>query len=263
MMRFLVVTVFLIFLGLGQGVFAGVVMLSKHTSNGKVTENSVYLSERMMRVEMDQGVYIFRGDQQLFWILDHGTKSYREMNEAEMNRLNDQITESMKQVEEQLKNLPPEQRAMMEKMLKGQMKGMGVVPNEEVKKPVYEKVGSGEHVQEWVCDKYEQKQDGVREADIWTVPYAEVKLGAEDFQVFQDMAAFLKKLPMGQQSGQLPFEGMGDDSGSGFSGVPVKQVFYANGAVESQWELEKVEKRELEASLFELPADYVKKGLGE
>src|SRR5688500_8153132 len=52
----------------------------------------------------------------MFYVLDDKQKTYSEIDKATMQQAADQAGAAMKQMQEQLKNMPPEQRAQMEKM---------------------------------------------------------------------------------------------------------------------------------------------------
>ena len=56
--------------------------------------------------------------------MDHKDKSYIVMDEAMLDEVSAQMSEAMKEMEAQLASMPPEQRAMVEQMMKGQMQGM-------------------------------------------------------------------------------------------------------------------------------------------
>src|SRR5678815_2102108 len=53
----------------------------------------------------------------MLYVLDDNRKSYSEIDKATMKKTMDQAGARMKQLQERLKNMPPEQRAQMEKMM--------------------------------------------------------------------------------------------------------------------------------------------------
>jgi hypothetical protein len=68
---------------------------------------------------------IFQGDEMV--IVNHGEKTYLRITEKSVSELAKQMekaTAAMKQMQEQLANMPLQQRQMMEKMFKGKMPGM-------------------------------------------------------------------------------------------------------------------------------------------
>src|SRR3990170_3608288 len=113
---------------------------------------TVYLGKDRMRTETkgsgrDQ-VFIYRGDRKLFWMLDNKEGTYTEMTREDVKKLKGRMDEAMKTYEEQMKNVPPEQRKMMEAMMKSRMP-------QQPPRTVYKKVASGVKVNRWVCDRYD------------------------------------------------------------------------------------------------------------
>ena len=96
-----------------------------------------------------------------------------------------------------MKNMPPEQRAMMEKMMKGKMpQAAAAAP-----KTVYTAKGSGS-VNGFSCTKYEGDQSGVKEAEVCAAVPAQIKLTPADLQIFEkDERVFQRSSEL---AGQLP-----------------------------------------------------------
>ena len=108
----------------------------------------------------------------------------------------------MAQLQEQMKNMPPEQRAQMEAMMKGRrrraMAGMAAPV-----KTQYRKVGTGT-VGKWTCDKYEGFTGEKKVSEVCTVDPKVLGFTAADFAVSKQMAAFFKKIvPRCRQSRQM------------------------------------------------------------
>jgi len=96
-----------------------------------------------------------------------------------------EVDEAMKTYEEQMKNVPPEQRKMMESMMKGRMP-------QQPPKTVYRKVASGVKVNRWVCDRYDGYLGKEKKEEVWAADPAQFDLRPEDFQVFDDMRDFME-----------------------------------------------------------------------
>ena len=65
---------------------------------------------------------IFKDD--VIYNVNPQDKTYIELDRASMKRMADQINPALKQMQEQLAKMPPEQRAQMEKMMGGRMAGL-------------------------------------------------------------------------------------------------------------------------------------------
>lgn len=63
---------------------------------------------------------IYQGDRREM-VVDHDRKSYIVVNEQALQKVGDQLNQASRQIQEQLKNLPENQRAMVEKMMKGRL----------------------------------------------------------------------------------------------------------------------------------------------
>ena len=57
------------------------------------------------------------------YMIDDKRKQYREMDKESMKKMAGQASDVMAQMQERMKNMTPEQRAMMEKMMGGKMPG--------------------------------------------------------------------------------------------------------------------------------------------
>ena len=69
-------------------------------------------------------VFVFDGTAQVMRMINYDKKTYTEMTKADVDRMGAQMAGAMAQMQEQMKNLPPAQRAQMEAMMKG--RGMAV-----------------------------------------------------------------------------------------------------------------------------------------
>ncbi len=275
MKSLLVLSVFLcLTLSAPASLNAGVVMVNSHESfqhAEQATTTKVFVDSDRVRIEtegeMGRSVMIFRGDKQTMWIIAPDKKSYQELTKEQVDRFGEQVGDRMaemrKQMEEQLKNMPPERRAMVEKMMKSRMGGMPAA-TAPTSKTGYSLVASGQQVNQWTCDKYEGVRDGEKRRDIWTVPPGEVGFEASDFEVMKQMAEFIKGLSQfggGQAEQQTPFRvGAGGD-GPDFSGVPVRQIGYRDGRPSSRSEIKEFRREDFDAAIFEVPGGYKKQSM--
>ena len=117
-------------------------------------------------------------------------KTYTEMTKADLDRVSGQMAGAMAQMQEQMKNMPPEARKRMEATMQGRGMpgGAGVAARTEYKKVGTDKVGK------WTCDKYEGTRDGEKVAELCTVAPATLGFTPADFEVTRQMADFFSKL---------------------------------------------------------------------
>jgi len=232
---------------------AGVLMVQETTTGigKKPIVSRISLGDAAVRMEMegaDSGTVIYRADKQLFWMIDAPRKSYMEMTKQDVEKMAGQMDTQMAQMQEQLKSLPAEQRAMVEKMMKE--KGAAGAAAPAVATRQYVKKASGEKVGAWKADRFEWSS-GARKETIWASPAAGLGIGAADMAVLKDMSKFFEKMARGRARG-LSF----DREDSGVKGVPVK-VLILEGKDVSTSVLKELKKTTFPAGTFEIPAGYI------
>jgi hypothetical protein len=251
---------FSFFLLFGSAASAALVVESSDQEGEKAPIPSRMIMDTAgLRAESSDGTFIFRPDQQVLWILNSAGKEYRQITESDLGEMNSQMNDAMKKMEKQLAQMPPDQRLMVEEILKKQIPGG--MPGTDRKKPksTFEKVAEGEKIGEWICDKYVEKEEGVKVGEVWTVPAVTFLSFAKYFKMLVKLGSFFNKLPMAQEKVfDFPMLKASDgDEESGLSGIPVKDVrFQTDGTVSSRWELKSIKEEPVDALLFELPKDY-------
>lgn len=230
---------------------AGLVMVYEQESFGRPgTETAtMYLGKDRMRTETKGGggdhVFIFRGDRELFWMVDTKKRSYVEISREDLKKLKAMMDKAMKKYEEQMKNLPPEQRQMVESMMKDK------IP-QKPPQTRYKKVDSGIPVGRWTCDLYDGYQGQEKIEEVWTAEAGQFDLHPEELQVFDEVRGFMEEF----SKQPLPFFRIGKEQegkGSDFSGVPVRMISYSEGKKQERMELLDVQRKDVDPSLFELP----------
>jgi hypothetical protein len=229
----------------------GILIVQKTTSGGNTTTSQVQIEKNRMRAETGgvagrKQVVVFDGTAQVMRIIDDGAKSYSEMTKADVDSFGAQMSGAMAQMQQQMANLPPEQRAQVEAMMKG--RGMGAAPA----KTEYTKIGT-DTVGKWTCDKYEARRSGSRTSEICTVDPKVLGFTAADFEITRQLAEFFGKL-VPQQADQM-FR-LGTTTDQGFSGFPVRIV--SPGTPPTITELSEVSRQTFPDALFAPPAGYKK-----
>ncbi|MEE8348233.1 MAG: DUF4412 domain-containing protein [Acidobacteriota bacterium] len=248
---------------LGQPL-AGVVveMVSRDLrSNQESPPDKTYLQNDRLRIEphINDGspatAMIFR-DNTLF-ILTQKDRTYIKMNEQTMGQLGAQINSAMKQMQEQLANLPPEQRAMMEQMMKGQMPD-GLATGRANSIPSLRIVPAGtERVEPYSCDKYEVYQGQEKTQEICVVPVQQVAALGEVMDTFRIMARFTRKMVESTGLGSLasmtrnPFQILDE-----IDGFPVLTRYFQKGQPTHEVRFKAITQQDLSDDLFSVPTGY-------
>lgn len=194
---------------------------------------------------------IFKDD--AFYVLDHAQKSYILMDEAMLDSMSSQINEAMQEMQAQLAAMPPEQRAMVEQMLNDEMPGLA---GGQISGPVLEvkPAGTGRW-ESYDCRKYDMFEDGEKIQEICAADYKVVDGTGAIRDSYRSMAKALDRLfealPFGGQGIQSPLQ-----MESEMNGFPVQAIEFENGVAVRETTLDSTGKQSIDASMFEVPADY-------
>jgi hypothetical protein len=96
-------------------------------------------------------------------------------------------------------------------------------------------------------------------AEICTVDPSVFNLTAGDFEAARQLGEFMKALAP-QAAEQTAMFGPGDNQG--FSGIPVRFIFYTNGNATATTILKELRHEAIPASTFEVPAGFTKETMG-
>lgn len=236
----------------------GVLLVQKVTINGGAPQtHQIQIEAHRMRVETAGSagasqVFVFDGTREVMLMIDDAKKTYSEITKADVDALSGQMAGAMSQMQEMIKNMPPEQRAKMEAAMKG--RGLpGAAPATAASKVQYKKTGT-DTVGKWTCDKYEGYTDGKKTQDLCTVDPKALGFNVTDFAVTKDLQAFFQKLMPANASEVFHIGTMEEQ---GFSGVPVRSTMTtASGSVTS--EITDVHHQAFTDATFQAPAGYQK-----
>jgi hypothetical protein len=208
----------------------------------------------MLRVNASAGSsMILKGSNMI--MLDDKNKQYREMSTEDMKKMAEQGAAAMARMREQLKNMKPEQRAEMERVMgKSIPGGLGAMDG---KTDVYEakNLGKSETVEGRQCQLWTMMRNGQPFSELCVVPYSSLP-GSEDFgKAFKGMAeafgGLAKSMPGADQTAKA-YETV--------NGYPVRTRSYdGDGKFRSTENiLTKWVTEAIPAAAFEVPAGYKK-----
>ncbi len=213
--------------------------------------------DNLMRMEIaregDDGpnIIIFRGDKSLLWVVDEKEKSYFQMDRATVERMSDRISGALKQYESQLAQLPPEQRAQLEKMLKGRLPRPA--PKEKVE---IRKTGETATLEGYPCVRHDIYRGSTKDSEIWATDLANVQ-GAHNFSaLLRSIGEFwepiMDSFPGGSNPGELDFAALG-----GLQGFPiVVKNFDSEGRVSNEVHMTEITVKDMPDSIFEVDPSY-------
>src|SRR5262249_22808502 len=196
----------------------------KAISGASTSTSQIQIDANHMRTEMagrggGQNSMVFDGAKQAMYIIDDSKKTYSEITKDDLDKLAEQMRQAQQQMQSAMANVPPEQRAQIEAMMRGRGgRGMPGAPTPAAK-PTYKKTGT-DKVGKWTCDKYEGYQGDRKTSEVCTVAPASLGFSESDFAVSKDFAKFFSSL-----SGMMPQRqeifSLGTLEDRGFVGVPI------------------------------------------
>jgi hypothetical protein len=182
-----------------------------------------------------------------------------EMNKKTIDAMSIQMKKAMRQMEQALANMPPEQRKMMEKMMQG--RGAPQAQQKKVK-TVVQNTGKKDKINGYKCVWHEVLRGGQKIREMCVSSLKDMGVKKEIFNVFKDMAKFFSSLTEGIKSssfGQMdnnPFEDFDK-----LNGFPVASKGYRGNLLVHETTIKSIEPRSLDRSTFQPPAGYVKKSI--
>ena len=213
----------------------------------------------------EAGGMIYRGDSGEMIALDHADESYYVLDEEAMQRMGAQLSGAMKQMQEALEAMPPEQRAMAEKMMKQHMPQEMTPPKQPPAR--LHATGREGSVNGFACDYYELRRNERLARELCVTPWDEIPGGRDVAESLLGMAGFFERMAS-TISKETGIAVMGDQQEifghlEELDGYPVlTREFDESGDVTSESVLESVATEDLDPSLFEPPAGYREMSLG-
>jgi hypothetical protein len=220
--------------------FAGVKIVSENTdlATKKVTTDTILLDANRLRMESDDGratMFLTDGGRNRMVMLDKTRNTYQEIDQQTMDQMGQQMAGMSAQMEAAMKNMPPEQRAMMEKMMKGKMpQAAAAAP-----KTVYTAKGSGT-VNGFSCTKYEAMRGAEKVADLCAGVPAQLKLSTSDMQIFEKMRQFSASLLNSLANSPVRISVPTGSLEAGYEGFPIQRTDFENGQPTKKSELKSI-----------------------
>ena len=142
---------FICLLGMAGTANAGVVFrieVQDLFAGGQVEITEIKIDGNRMRTDSggsNPTTMIFLGESDEMYMIDHTEKTYIVMDRETVEAMANRMSEAMQQMEAAMAQVPPEQREMMERMMKGRMGNLqSTAPHVE---PVVRSLGESESVE--------------------------------------------------------------------------------------------------------------------
>jgi hypothetical protein len=217
---------------------AGVRILMESTdlATNKVSNQEMLIDSTRLRVNVDANtsvLFLTDGGRNRMVMLDKQKNEYREIDQQTMDQMGQQMQGAMAQMNEAMKNMPPQQREMMEKMMKGKMPQMGAAAA-----PTTYAAKGKSTVNGFGCTQYEGTRSGEKVAELCASQTAALKFASADSQIFEKMREFMA----GFQKAMANSPFMANMSSTsftdpGYEGFPVLRINFRGGQATNKQEL--------------------------
>jgi hypothetical protein len=233
-------------------------MTSRDLTNNTESLAKTYAQDGRMRVETGEAkdtVMIFRDE--TIYTLDPAQKTYVALDRATMTTLANQINPALKMLQEQMKNMSPEQKAQIERMTGAKLPGSTEEPKHEIRKT--SRTGK---VAGYSCTYSEVLEGGVLQHEACVVPPADLKGSKELYDVGMKVAALVKDMmasvdaPWLRQMMDRQLENFSD-----LGGLPVLTRTFDEGKPLHESSMKSIRTESIPASQFDIPADYKKRDM--
>ncbi len=225
---------------------AGVVIVGTYTGTRTPKPRTVEfrIQDGHGKITSEQGQAIYYDHaKHTAYIVDTDKKTSFEMNETRAKQVGAQLAEAQRMMEQKLKEMPPDQRAAVEKMMKEQGGGL---PPAGGRKPIdFTKTGS-DKIGAWPCDRYAGSADG-RKVEVCAAEGSALGIPADDVAVFEGFLDLSEKM-----AGEAAGGGLGSDRG--FEGLPLERKETRDGVVTDRFVIDAISQEKMPAADFQVPA---------
>jgi hypothetical protein len=226
----------------GQGLYWESTTVIPIAKGKEVHSTSSYIPHKFKQSSEERATIIIL-DKEMIYQLNHTKKEYYQMTFAEMEafvkKMSSEMDGKTAEMKNKLKDMPPEQRKMMEKMMSSSSMG-----GESNSKTIVEKTAETKSILDYPCIKYVLKEDDKEVGNIWaTTKVPNFKRMQKDMKEFGRRMAKLMPRGAAQMTAVI-------DKVEGF----MMQMTISRITTT----VTKIEKKSVPASDFEIPSEYKK-----
>ena len=262
------ITSALLLLAFSSPLYAGVVfeveIIDRMMSDGASHTMFTKLDNKNIKINVDgpQGGdtdMIYRGVSREMIAVDHERESYVVIDEAAIEQLIAKLNSFEAQIQQALKNVPEDQRPMIEQMMKQQMPEQMAAPVRPVTE--IEHTGDSDNKNGFDCEKVLLYKDGVLSKEFCVTDWDNVEGGHDAMAAFEDMAEFIEDL-----QNAMPDFAQSPDSGNNayehleeIGGFPVSTLEFADdGTLIGESYLKSSREEDISPDEFSPPPNYTR-----
>lgn len=216
-----------------------VLMETTDLTTNKTRQSEMLLDATRFRVNDGKTSVIFLtdGGRSRLVTLDKSRNEYHEMDQAKVDQLAQQMKGVSAQMESAMQNLPPEKRAQVERMLKGEPPQAGATP--AATRTIYAAKGSTT-VNGLRCTLYEGIKGRQKVSEVCAAEPSVLTFGAADYQVFEKMREFMSGLADAVKEIPMAGNAASNFAEPGYKGFPVQKTKFVNGKATEREEVTSV-----------------------
>ena len=231
----------------------------------KVDGNRMRMDTQSMEGQL-ASTAMFLGATDEMYMIDHKEKTYMLIDKEQIEALASQMSDAMKQMEEALAQVPPEQRAMMEKMMKGRMPSANVEPPSP---QVVTDLGESGSVNGVDCQWKQVTRDDKLERKVCVADPSSIAGAQEMVALAHEMRDFAEGLmQMAKTASNMPMMGGGTMASVGaamhaeLDGYPlIEEAYDGEGKLMRRSTFESADEVAIADSDFTPPSGYKKQSM--
>jgi hypothetical protein len=203
-----------------------------------------------------QGSMIFRGDKSLLWVMNLQKKEYLEINKETIVQLGQSVDLAMAQLKARMSALSPEQRAMVEKMMNGQLDQLQAGPG-KANLLSFKKTGVKKTINGYACEQYDVFSGTDKIREMWITGWKNMDDFKDAMTAFDAMEKFFKT--MLESLKNSPLANLIDNPYSyttELNGFPIVSTEIKNNVPVTETVLKSVQRKTLTNDIFVPPADF-------
>lgn len=227
---------------------AGVVITLQDIENGGARPAHAFLEPDRLKIEMRDGGILAAKDRETLIHYDDADRTWTEIDPKRIAAMRDAAQAMMKQ---RLAMLPEAQRKKIEQMMGGGI-GEDDGPPVSLRKEGASKVGA------WPCTMFGAYRGDAKNAEMCVAPLGEVGLEEPDIAMLRSLMERGRALALGKAAPKaLDLDAL--DAAVGGKAIPLRVVQIEDGKPSHGFEVKAIERKDLDAKTFEVPAGYARK----
>jgi hypothetical protein len=237
-------------------------------AQGSMTQ-TMFLDGNNLKMDRPSGAMLYRGGEDKVFEIDNERHTYLELSPEAMAKTKAKMDASLAQMRQQMQQqiaaMPEAQRKQVEAMMAA--RGLPGLGNAPVAPPVisYQKNGAMRKVGKWDCQPYSLLSDGKPRADLCIAKLSDLGLTRDDLKPFVGFSMHIAKQMTAADQRVSPMTPMNFDAlnkAIGFDGYPVETVYKLPTGPEIKTTVQSVERKDMPAGSFDLPAGFTKHEMG-